>query len=331
MGQMAEQLVHDYGQIFGELKKKLRWQITDERTLMMVASLYLIKGKPFNLEEFLGVSEYIKKNVGLFSSLRSTQRFTIAAMLILRFENPEETFHVYLKVYDKLTEKGFKRGAFTYIAAISLLTGEQQKQSLDVMSDKAVEIYKGMKKSHMFLTGQRDYPLAVLLAQEEREVESLMNEIDYYYHNLSKKRFSKRKTTCNFLSHVLSLQVGEDCEVIMERCIRLMDKFQDGGKRIKPMYYPALGLLALLEDAEREINNVMKVNERLNGEKLFRWHKDMNFMMAINFVVKDKVEDKRLVSTGIQTTIETIMQAQQAAMVAAMAGAATVATSSGNN
>lgn len=330
MGQMAEQLVQDYSRIFGELKKKLKWQITDERTLMMVAFLYLIKGKPFNLEEFLRVSEYIKKNVGVFSSLRSAQRFTIAAMLILRYQNPEEKFHDYLKVYDKLTEKGFKRGAFTYIAAISILTGKKQKDSLDTMSEKAVEIYKGMKSSHMFLTGHSDYPLAVLLAQEERDVESLMTEIDYYYHNLSKNGFRKGNDL-QFLSHVLSLQKGEDAEIIIERCIRLMDKFRDAGKRMKAMYYPALGLVALLQDGEKEIGNVMKLHDQLNQEKLFRWHKDMNFMMAINFVVKDKLEDKRLVSTGLQTTIETIIQAQQAAMVAVMAGTATVATSSSSN
>ncbi|WP_368665722.1 DUF4003 family protein [Pseudomonas sp. 2995-3] len=51
----------------------------------------------------------------------------------------------------------------------------------------------------------------------------------------------------------------------------------------------------------------MKLYEQLNGEKSFRWHKDMNFIMAANFIVKDRVEEASLISTGLQTTVETVI------------------------
>lgn len=52
-------------------------------------------------------------------------------------------------------------------------------------------------------------------------------------------------------------------------------------------------------------------------------------MMAVNFVIREKI-DQQVLETGIYTTIETIIQAQQAAMVAALAGGAAVTASSGN-
>ncbi|MDQ0253479.1 hypothetical protein J2S74_000851 [Evansella vedderi] len=329
MGQVSDQLVNEFTDAYGQLRKKLKWHVSDERSLIMVAALYIIKGKKLDIQQFLDVSDYINKNVGVFSSLKSSLRFTIATMLLLRFDNPTEKFHHYMKIYDKLVQKGFKRGNFTYISAISLLTNETKLDDLNVSIERAAEVYEEMKKRHVFLTGQSDYPLAVLLAQADRNVESLMDETDYYYDNLSKNGFRKGNDL-QFLSHVLSLQKEVDSEDLMERCSMITDKFKEVGRSVKPMYYPALGVLALLDDGEKEVTNIMNLYDHLNKEKLFRWHKDMNFIMAIHFTVKDKVDHTSLVSTGMQTTMETILQAQQTAMVAAMARTVIIASNNNN-
>jgi hypothetical protein len=36
------QIVNDYTQIYSQLKKKLKWSVADERSLMLVSSLYVI-------------------------------------------------------------------------------------------------------------------------------------------------------------------------------------------------------------------------------------------------------------------------------------------------
>ncbi|KHF39416.1 DUF4003 family protein [Halalkalibacter okhensis] len=328
MGKDLDQIVNEYSSIFRQLKKRLKWHFTDERTLMMVASLYVTRNKEFRPSSFLEISDYIKNNVGMFSSLKSSQRFISAAMLDVNYDQPKEKFHEYVAVYEKLVEGGFKRGNFTFMAALCLLLGDTNETNHKWMIERAMAVYKGMKKDHFFLTGESDYPLAVLLAQVNRDIDEMMDDIDYYYKALPPHGFRKGNDL-QFLSHILSLDKNVDSDILIHRISELTNMFKEAGRKIKPVFYPTIGLLSLLENGLEEVDNVMALFKRLNVEKGFRWHKDVNFIMAVTFIVKDKVEDTSLISTGIQTTIETIIQAQQAAMFAAMTGAA-VAVSSSN-
>lgn len=92
--------LHQYKDVYTQLKGALKWKVADPRTLMMVASMYVINKKPFHLNEFDDLSQYIHKNVGIFSTLRSSQRFTTAAMLHVKFDDPVQKFHE-LKDYMK--------------------------------------------------------------------------------------------------------------------------------------------------------------------------------------------------------------------------------------
>jgi hypothetical protein len=326
-----DQIVNDYTQIYSQLKKKLKWSVADERSLMLVSSLYIMKGKPFEVERFLTTSDYIKRNVGLFSTLKSSQRFTTAAMLDISYSNPTERFQEYIDLYEKLVRGGFRRGPFTYIAALSLLNDDSLTDNLDALIERAMSVYKAMKKEHFFLTGDSDYPLVILLAQLDQPIDDMMNRIAYFYQGLNNNGFRKGNDL-QFLSHILSLQKAVDRDLLIERTTRLLDVFKQAGRRIKTVYYPVIGLLALLETSSNEVEEIMDLYHRLNSERLLKWHKDMNFILSVNFIVKDKLDDTSLISTGIQTTIESIIQAQQAAMIAAMAGgAAAVSASSGSS
>ncbi|MCT8137810.1 DUF4003 domain-containing protein [Anaerobacillus sp. CMMVII] len=321
-----DQIVNDYTEIYSQLKKKLKWSVSDARSLMLVSSLYIMKGKPFEMERFQNVSEYIKKNVGLFSTLKSSQRFTTAAMLDIRCSNPNDKFHEYLDLYGQLVKGGFRRGPFTYIASLSLLNNDTSTENPEYLIERAMAVYKAMKKEHFFLTGDSDYPLAILLAQLEEPIEELMERIAYFYQELNKNSLRKGNDL-QFLSHILSLQKEVEPDFLIERTTSLLDEFKQAGRRIKTVYYPVIGLLALLEtSSNNEVKDIMDLYHRLNSEKLFKRHKDMNFILSVNFIVKDKLDDASLISTGIQTTIESIIQAQQAAMIAAMAGGAAAAS-----
>ena len=93
------------------------------------------------------------------------------------------------------------------------------------------------------------------------------------------------------------------------------------------MHYPAIGLLALLEDGEKEVHAIKALIEKLKAEKFFRWHTDTNILIAIQLFVSQKGEESKATNTGLQTMIEVLIQAQQAAMMATIA-ASSVATSS---
>ncbi|MCI4622833.1 DUF4003 domain-containing protein [Priestia megaterium] len=141
-----QQKVEQYRGFYISLKNELKWKVADHKQFMAIASMYVVKGKSPQLQPYIELSDYIKNQVGMFSTLKSSQRFTIAAMLDTRYENPKETFYEFLDVYDQLVQGGFTRGAFTYIAASAMLSNESSRSHKEMVR-RSVEIYQGMKKS----------------------------------------------------------------------------------------------------------------------------------------------------------------------------------------
>lgn len=320
--------VNQYKDIYAQLKRELKWKVTDQRTLMMVASMYVVNDQSFNLQRFLDLSDYIKNQVSLFSTLKSYQRFTTAAMLDVRFEQPKEKFNEFIYLYEEMVNGGFGRGAFTYMAALVMLSNTPDRRDRQKCIKKALAVYKGMKAEHLFLTSSSDYPLAVLLAKEEGSVDGLMKHIETFYKKLNENGFRKGNDL-QFLSHILSLGYETKADLLVERCTRLFDLFKQSGSKLKAMHYPVVGLLALVDDGASEIETIRQVVHELNSEKGFKWYKDLNFIMAGHFVMSEKTRNSSLLETGIYTTLETLIQAQQAAMIAVVAGTTAAVDSSG--
>lgn len=134
------------------------------------------------------------------------------------------------------------------------------------------------------------------------------------------------------MSHILSLKKDVREEILVANCTNIWNLLKQEKVKVKQMHYPAIGLLALLEDGEKEIHSIKALIEKLQGEKLFRWHTDANILIAIQLFVSQKGEESNVNNTGLQTMIEVLVQAQQAAMMATIAAssAATSSASSGS-
>ncbi|MEN3778939.1 DUF4003 family protein [Priestia megaterium] len=319
-----QQKVDQYRGFYISLKNELKWKVADPKQFMAIASMYAVKGKSLELQPYIELSDYIKNQVGMFSTLKSSQRFTIAAMLDTRYENPKETFHEFLDVYDQLIQGGFTRGAFTYIAASAMLSNESSRSHKEMVR-RSLEIYQGMKKKHLFLTSSGDVPLAVLLAETSEFTDDLMHEIEHFYMTLAQHGF-KKGNDLQFLSHILAIDKNLHADTLIEICVSVKEACESVGIKVKAMHYPVIGLLALFEKPETEIEIIHEVVKQLNADKLFKWQQDINVMLAVNLVISEKLKDSRLVETGIYTTIETIIQAQQASMLAVIASTSAVAT-----
>ncbi|RLQ93773.1 DUF4003 family protein [Falsibacillus albus] len=316
--------VDTYAAIFGQMKNRFRWRVSDSRILMMAASLYVTSERDFDLQRFDELSEFIKDEVGMFSTLKHQERFTIAAMLDTRFEAPKDKLHEFLSIYEDLKDTGFHRSVYTYIAAMVALSGEKHhKESVPL----AFSIYKKMKEHHFFLTGQDDYPLAMLLAQGDQDTDELMDQIEGYYRKLNGAGFRKGNELQS-MSHILSLQDEVAQDEMVNRCSQLFQIMKQGGMKAKAMHYPQIALLSFLEDAKARLAQLEEIWERLNSEKLFKWHKDINMLMAVQFLITEQIEHSSMLSTSLYTTMETLIQAQQAASVAAISGAAAAAAAS---
>ncbi|CQR45819.1 hypothetical protein BN1058_00057 [Paraliobacillus sp. PM-2] len=316
--------------IYKQLQDKLKWKFSDKRILMVIASTYVLNCRNFQLDQFLDISNYIKKHVGAFSTLKSYQRFTTASMLDVRFQNPKEEFHQFIDIYEQLIRGGFSRGSFTYIAAMAIMTNPSEESYDKERVGRSLDIYREMKKHHFFLTSSSDYPLAALLSGINVEINHLINRTESLYESLSNKGF-KKGNDLQFLTHILTLHPSISEDTLVNRSTKQLVAFKKNGVKIKKMHYPEIGMLALLEDTSGFIERIKVVTEQLNDLKGFKWTKDFNLIFAINFVMSEVIEDKTLLEAGLHTVMEAIMQAQQAAMIAAVAGASAATSSAANS
>ncbi|BCB02674.1 DUF4003 family protein [Bacillus sp. KH172YL63] len=303
--------VDQYKDIYGQLKKSLRWKVADSRSIMMVASLYVTSQRPFHLDRFLEISDYIKSEVGTFSTLKHDLRYTIAAMLDIRYDDPHTKFHDFHAVYDSLIDAGFSRGAFSYIGAMTMLSEDAPTP----LAEHGMNVYKKMREKHFFLTGHSDYPFALLLAQREEDHESLIETIEDFYTQLHAAGFRKGNDLQS-MSHILSLHNGTNPDELVSRCARLFDLFKKEGIKTKAMFYPHIALLSYVDVNPGLVTEVKALWDELNSEKLFKWQKDLNGMMAVTFLMSDKIEHTDLLQAKLSTAIETLIQAQQATMIA---------------
>ncbi|MGI2850616.1 DUF4003 domain-containing protein [Bacillus cytotoxicus] len=322
-----QQKLEQYTSIYKQLKRELKWKTSDSRTGMMIAAMYTSSDKPFDLERFLQISHYIKSQVGMFSYLKSYHRFVVAATLDIHFTHYKTAFQQFLDLYERFIASGFSRSIFTYLAAATLLPDDREQYEARIQ--RSVKVYKRMKEDHFFLTSTSDYPLAVLLAGQQEEIEPLMDRVERLYQKLATSGLRKGNDL-QFLSHILSLKKDIREDMLVARCTNIWNLFKQEKVKVKQMHYPAIGLLALLEDGEKEVSSIRTFMEKLQGDKLFRWQTDTNILIAIQLFVSQKGMEHQAANTGLQTMIEILIQAQQAAVIAAIS-ASTAATSASSN
>jgi hypothetical protein len=317
-------VIERYKNIYQQLYTALKWK-ADKQLIMLIAAIYATNEKPFQLKAFLEIADYIKENVGMFSTLKSVQRFTVAATLDTTTDDPKASFHYYLEIYEKLIEQGFSRNAYTYIAAGTLL--KKEPNQIDEAVQKTLNVYKGMKKNHFFLTSAGDYPLAALLSQREQETDEILEQVEAYYHVLQNYGFTFGNDL-QFTSHILALETGRSADEKAAQCARIRDLLREANVKTKMTYYPYLGMLSFIENIETEIIGLIEIYEELN--RTFKWNKEINFMMSVLFLINQYTAVGDAAKTGLNVSIEAIIQAQQAAITAGVAAAAASSSSSSN-
>lgn len=325
-----QQKTSSYIHLFNDLKKSMKWKVTDTRILMAIASLYVMNNKQLQTDQLLKIADQIKKQATMFSPMKSQPRFMTAALLDVHFDQPEDQVEKIFEYYENFRRAKFKSSVFTYISSSILVTNQQQEIDPNQVILRTKDIYGGMKKEHPFLTSDSDYPLATLLAYENKSRDALIQKIEHFYDELHKNGF-KKGNNLQFISHILSLNNDEHLDVLVNRSIRLFDRIQEIGIKAKPAYYPIIGMLAFLPEEDTDIKEIKKIYQQLNHEKHFKWQKDTNLIMAVSFFVKDKLAHDQLAETSIHTTIEMIIQAQQALMIAIAVSASISASNRNSN
>ncbi len=316
------QTIPTYIDNFQLLQKKCRWKM-NKKTKMIIASIYAMNRQHFHINHFIGIADTIKKEAGFFSPLKGETRYMIAATLDVNFAEPIDAVSLLFKSYKDLIQAKFKRGSYTYIAAAILLTGHNEEENKMAWISQAKQMYDQMQKGHRFLTSHEDYPLAVLLASKDNK--EVMERAKTFYQLLNKNGFRKgNNLQCT--SHILALEKEHDVDTLIHQVIHVFDAFRRVRFKQKPMYYPIMGMLALLPPESFQIEDIVKTYKSLKKVKDFKWEKDLNIILAASFFMKEELSISALTETTLFTTLEAILQVQQAVMISTVA-AATISSS----
>lgn len=315
---------------FSTLKRQYRWSAGD-LTLRFIALTYAMNNKKFEKDEFDNTVKFIKKNAKWFSSYSGHQKFSTAALLVTKFDDPTQAFSYILECEDKMKAEGFKSTSNLSIASYAmLLTCEQE--DLDNRVKRAMELYKEMKKKHFWLTGSDDYPIAVLLSESKEKIETLVAEMEDNYGILHREKFSK-SNGLQFLSHLLTFIPGTS-QAKAQKARHIYECLKQKKLKVSSTYYGILGFLTLLgEYSEQAVEEVSEVVEYLKSKKDFKWiYKEMNILSAAALVSNQYLEkmslSNELIETGIGISIEAMIAAQTAAMIAATSAATSAAAAS---
>lgn len=303
---------------FEQMKKPFKWEY--ELTRHLIALSHAVKGKTVDVELVESMKSYIKQHTGTFSPFRGNMLMAMAGVLSAGDKNPRDMFDQMLEDQTMLKNSGFKSSTYlpTALYAFESLNIEGNKTEF---VERAYEIYRDMRQKHPFLTGGDDYALALLLADTDHDAQLL----EEYYNALNHSGFTK-SNGLQMMSHILAFS-GREVRDALDHCSDIYDHMKAEKLKVTADYYPALGLVSLLDiDSDELATDMVEVASYLRAQKKYKWlGKGMNILMASAIITSEYIEQQAkesLVSSALTVSIEAILAAQQAAMIAAISASA---------
>ncbi|WNS81355.1 DUF4003 family protein [Domibacillus sp. DTU_2020_1001157_1_SI_ALB_TIR_016] len=289
-------------------KKEGKW--IDKRLVLLTAAQFAARQQPIDMEAFKALSANIKKSGSMFSPLR-TIHFPMAGLLMLQDGSEEERIAELHRKYYILRSAGFRSSPYTYIAAF--LMGPS------VQPERIKEMYHTMKKHHILLTSNEDYPAAAMMASRPESIQELAGASELYYHFFHKHGFW-RGNDLQFLANILVAN-GLFQESTADAILQMKRKLEQSGIKVKSMHYPALGMMTLSGRAETCVPAV----HELKKSPALKWNKDMAVILAAVFVSQEMIQS----SAGLTAAVQAMIQSQQAVIAASTAGAIAASSISG--
>lgn len=322
MKAVYEQKVKNMIQHYENMKKLFKWE--NDMVRHLVALTYAMNDKELDTTRIKEVKDYIKSETGAFSPFRGHMTFALSGLLCATSETPKNKLKSMLNNEKILKSIGFKHSTYLPIALYAL-SSAYEGNDVTGYGEKAMEIYKEMKQNHPFLTSGDDYALAILLAGTDHSPDLLED----YYQALNGRGFTK-SNGLQMLSHIMSFS-KKDVRDSVDQCERIYNHLKANKLKIYADYYPAIGLISLLDvDQDELIDDLVEVANYLRGQKKYKWlGKGMNLLMASAIITSEYIKENSgdtVVTTTVSISIQAIIAAQQAAMIAAIT-ASTAASS----
>lgn len=321
MDRKYESQVEDMLENYMSIKKAFAWEMDISKHL--VAMNFTIQGKNANADEIKDLMKYMKQQTGMFSPFRGSMAFPIAGLLASDSNEPQNLLDEMLSYQEPMKSVGFKSSMYLPVALYAM-TFRDESYNVTSLGNRAMDVYKEMKKNHPIVTSGDDYALAILIAQSGKNTDIM----ERYYQGLASEGFTKGNGL-QALSHILSFS-ELDVNSTIRKCTKIYQTMKDNKLKVYGDYYAAIGLIALLEDTDGHLlNEFVELANFLRSQKKYKWlGKGVNVLFASALIASEYIKDieNGVMNTTLQVSIQTLIAAQQAAMIAAISCSAAAAS-----
>jgi hypothetical protein len=167
--------------------------------------VFTSENREADIDSMKNCLKVLKKNTGVFSTLRSTERLFLVSKMVLA-DDPEKYLENVKALYDKIKKGHIFKDSYMVVAAVNIADAGKVFEADQIIA-KFKDIMKLMKKEHPFLTGDEDMPMAISLAMTDKTPEDIVMEMEESYQIL-KKELKASSNSIQGLAEVLTLQDG---------------------------------------------------------------------------------------------------------------------------
>lgn len=319
--------VREHLEIFNELRRRKRWG-TEDTYLRFAALTLAYANEPDLAQRLENAAAALREKAGWSSPLRSSLRYSVAALIIKNGLSPVRTHAAVKATRESFRSARLSRsGIPSTMAALLLVVHQGGRKAPATHLRRMRAFYDAWKEDHPWLTGQDDYPMAALHATRDDDVMEVSKRIEEIYQAARQYRFS-RGNQLQLASHILAL---EDLGAL-EAAQRLADvRAELKGLRIRTYesHYDELALLTLVRGGAYAIaRDFQETVEALRAARP-RPSKSLAFSIAAGLLLARDGKE-RLASAaadiGAIQAAQAALAAQQAAIAAAVAAASITAT-----
>lgn len=310
-------------QYYGELKKEYWFE--NDKVRHIIALNYSMEDRELDLTQIEAMKKHIKNKTNIFSPFRGIPMiFALSGLLCATSDTPKNKFDSLLNNEKILRDAGFNHSSYLPIALYAL-SSFCKEDDISKYANKAMDIYKEMKKKHPVLTSGDDYAFAILLASTDNS----RSLLDDYYDALTDRGFYI-SNGLQMLSHILVLS-NKHIRDVVNHCEYIYNKLKDNNFKVAADYYPAIGLVCLL-DIEKNVlaTDLIDVASYLRSQKKYKWLENgMLVLLASAIIASEHTREKSddvVIRTTLNDTIQAIIVAQQVAILGGAIGASVAAT-----
>ena len=298
------------------VKKGFSWW---ERSIVQViaATVYTNEGRRVDAQRMKECRKVLRNNHGIFSDFRKCLELMIVAKLAIA-DNPEAYLCEVQDIYAIVRNGKFFGSEHMVMAAMNIV--DSGYKDANEIAAKTVAIFAQMKKRHRFLTDNTDIPFAALLALTDKNIDQIIDEIDWLY-DILKGQFRFYYNNVHSLSQILAISSGS-VEIKCNNTIEFYDALQANGiKYGKGIELPALGALVNLNMPAMAIATEIKdASNYLEGKKgfgNFTMGKHLRNIFATILTASIYACNDAAIGTSIISRAIAIIVAQQVAMMTA--------------